>query len=183
MVLVFCNIYICLISIPFVLSKIWPGQAYIMKNKWLWGDNSVNKQGMIMVLGFYSSPHCHLSVHQVSFKCQQQFKSYLPDKVPDRQMDVTTLHIVSYFADTDVFMNLHKPIITLFLTPKKLFYEFTNSFHAKYKPISSKCCLRRTAGGQSTTICTNMTCPSTLHGIMCREYYLHVYDLKPVEGV
>jgi len=35
-------------------------------------------------------------------------------------------------------MSLHKPIITLFLTPKNSFYEFTNSFHAKYKPISSK---------------------------------------------
>ena len=41
-------------------------------------------------------------------------------------------------------MSLHKPslIITLFLTPKKTFYEFTNSFHAKYKPLSSKCWLR-----------------------------------------
>jgi len=41
-------------------------------------------------------------------------------------------------------MSLHKPslIITLFLTSKKTFYEFTNSFHAKYKPLSSKCWLR-----------------------------------------
>ena len=56
-------------------------------------------------------------------------------------MDVPTLHIVSYFAGTDVFMSLHKPIKNLFLTPKKTFYEFTNSFHAKYKPIISKCWL------------------------------------------
>ena len=30
---------VSLISIPFVLSKIWPGQASIIKNKWLRGDN------------------------------------------------------------------------------------------------------------------------------------------------
>jgi len=34
----------------------------------------------------------------------------------------------------DEFMSLFKPIITFFLTPKTIFYEFTNSFHAKYKP-------------------------------------------------
>ena len=39
-----------LISIPLVLSKIWPGQATIMENKWLWGDKSVNIQGMSIVL-------------------------------------------------------------------------------------------------------------------------------------
>jgi len=33
-------------------------------------------------------------------------------------MDMPTLHIVSYFAGTDAFMSLHKPIITLYLTPK-----------------------------------------------------------------
>ena len=55
-----------------------------------------------------------------------------------------TLHIVSYFAGTDVFMSLHEPIITLFLTPKNTFYEFTNRFHAKYKPISSKSWLGQT---------------------------------------
>ena len=61
-----------------------------------------------------------------------------------RRTDVPTLHIVSYFAGTDAFMSLHKPIITLFLTLKYPFYEFTNSFHSKYKPISSKCWLGRT---------------------------------------
>jgi len=34
----------------------------------------------------------------------------------DEWMDVPTLHIVSYFAGTDAFMSLHKPIITLTLT-------------------------------------------------------------------
>jgi len=31
-------IYVCtkFNSIPFVLSKIWPGQATVMENKWLW---------------------------------------------------------------------------------------------------------------------------------------------------
>jgi len=33
----------------------------------------------------------------------------------DEWMDVLTLHIVSYFAGTDAFMSLHKPI-TLTLT-------------------------------------------------------------------
>jgi len=60
-----------LISIPFLLSKIWPGQATIMKNKWLWGDNSVNIQGRVMVLMQCTSFHCHLSIYQVLFKCYQ----------------------------------------------------------------------------------------------------------------
>jgi len=34
-------------------------------NKWLWGDNTVNIQSMIMVLGFCPSPNCHLSTNQV----------------------------------------------------------------------------------------------------------------------
>ena len=49
-----------LLSIRFVLSKIWPGQATVMKNKWLWGDNSVNIPGRIMVI-----MHSHLSIQQV----------------------------------------------------------------------------------------------------------------------
>ena len=63
----------------------------------------------------------------------------------DRWTDVPTLHIVSYFAGRDTFMSLHKLIITLFLSPKKTFYEFFNSFYAIYKPISSKCGLGWTA--------------------------------------
>ena len=35
------------------------------------GDNTVNIQGRIMVLGFCPFPHCHLSIYQVWFKCQQ----------------------------------------------------------------------------------------------------------------
>ena len=67
--------------------------------------------------------------------------------MPDKIRDGRTLHIESHFAGTDVFMSLHKPIGTLFLTPNNSFYEFTNSFHAKYKPIiSSKCWLGRTDG-------------------------------------
>ena len=67
-----------LISIPFVLSKIWPGQTSIMK-KWLWGDNSVNIQGRIIDFGFCPSPHCHLSI-----KCHLNAnRSYLPDNVLD----------------------------------------------------------------------------------------------------
>jgi len=56
-----------LIAIPFVLSKIWPGQASI-KKKWLWGDNSVNIEEMINVLMHCPVPHCYLSINQVSFR-------------------------------------------------------------------------------------------------------------------
>ena len=45
------------ISIPFILHKIWPGQASIMKNKRLRGNNSINIQGRIMVHGFCPFPH------------------------------------------------------------------------------------------------------------------------------
>ena len=55
--------------------------------KWFRGDNSINMQDRNMVLGFCPSPHCHLSIYQVLFKCQQQFLSYSPDKVPDGQTD------------------------------------------------------------------------------------------------
>jgi len=59
-----------LISISFVLSKIWPRQESIMKNKWLivtGGDNTVNIQGRIMVLVHCPSPDCHLSINKVPF--------------------------------------------------------------------------------------------------------------------
>jgi len=46
-------------------------QTCIHYEKWLWGDNSIHIQNRIMVLGFRPSPHCHLSINQVSFKCQQ----------------------------------------------------------------------------------------------------------------
>jgi len=39
--------------------------------KWLRGDNTVNIQGMIMVLVYSTSSHCHLSKYQVWFKWQQ----------------------------------------------------------------------------------------------------------------
>jgi len=45
-----------------------------MKNKWLWGDNSINIQGRIMVLVHCPFPHCYLSINQVSFKFQSSFK-------------------------------------------------------------------------------------------------------------
>ena len=47
------------------------GQMIIMK-KWLKGDNSIHLQGMIMVLVHWPTPHCHLSINKVSFKCHQQ---------------------------------------------------------------------------------------------------------------
>jgi len=39
-----------------------------MTNTKLWGDNSVNIQGRIMVLVHYPSSHYHLSINQVSFQ-------------------------------------------------------------------------------------------------------------------
>jgi len=64
---IYVSLYVpSFISIPSVLLKIWPGQASIMKNKWLRGDNSVKIQSRIMVLVHCPSSHCHLSINQVS---------------------------------------------------------------------------------------------------------------------
>ena len=43
---------------------------YERKN-WLWGDNSINIQGRIMVLAYCPSSHCHLYINQASFKSYQ----------------------------------------------------------------------------------------------------------------
>ena len=51
------------ISIPFLLYKIWAGQATIMKT-WLRGNNSVNIQGRIMALVPFLSL---LSIYKPSF--------------------------------------------------------------------------------------------------------------------
>jgi len=52
MVLVFCTSshysYVCIISIPFVPSKIWPGQASILKQEYPY----VTKYGRIVVLEY-----------------------------------------------------------------------------------------------------------------------------------
>jgi len=68
-----------LISITFVLLKIWP-RTDIHNETWLRGDNSINIQGRIIVLGFCHSAHCHLSINQVSFKSRPKptVLSYLP---------------------------------------------------------------------------------------------------------
>ena len=58
-----CHLSINQVSIPFVLSKISPGQASIMTNTKLRGDNSISIQGRIMVLGFCPSSHCHISIN------------------------------------------------------------------------------------------------------------------------
>ena len=60
------------ISIRFVLFRIWPRKATIMRN-WLRRDNSINIQGWIMVLVHCPSTHCHLSINQVSLKSHRQF--------------------------------------------------------------------------------------------------------------
>ena len=53
-----------------------------MKNKWLWGDNSVNIQGRIMILVHCTPSHCHLSINQVSFQSHLYFQRYGPDRHP-----------------------------------------------------------------------------------------------------
>jgi len=45
-----------------------------MKEKMFMGDNSVNQQGMIMVLVLGTSSHCHLSINQVSFQSYCTFQ-------------------------------------------------------------------------------------------------------------
>ena len=52
----------------FILSTFQDmARTNINYGKWLWGHNSINIQGRIMVLGYCPSPHCHLSINQVSF--------------------------------------------------------------------------------------------------------------------
>ena len=68
------------IPIPFVLLKILLRQASIMKNKWLWGDNSVNIPGRIMVHVHCPSSYCHLSINQVSLQSLLYFSRYGPDR-------------------------------------------------------------------------------------------------------
>ena len=68
-----------LITIPFVLSKIWPRQVYNMEKKWLRGDNYVNIQVRIRVL-VGPSTDCHLSINQVSFQFLLYFSRYGPDR-------------------------------------------------------------------------------------------------------
>jgi len=60
----------------------WPGQATIMKNRWLRGDNSVNIQVRIMVLVQCTFSHCQLSINQVSFQSLLYFQRYGPDRHP-----------------------------------------------------------------------------------------------------
>ena len=66
-VLPFINIYACtkLNFNPFSTFQDMASRATMME-KWLWGDNSINIQGRVMVLVHCPSPHCHLSINQVS---------------------------------------------------------------------------------------------------------------------
>ena len=75
MVLVHCPSSHCHLSINqvsfqslLILSNIWPGQALIMENKRLRGDNSVNIQGRIVVPVYCLSSYCHYSINQVSLQ-------------------------------------------------------------------------------------------------------------------
>ena len=44
--------------------------------KWLWGDNYVNIQRVIMVIVFCTSLNCHLSLNQVSFQSPLHIPRY-----------------------------------------------------------------------------------------------------------
>jgi len=52
------------------------------QKKWLRGDNTVNIQGMSMVLMDCPSSHCHLSLNQVSFQSLLYFPRYCSDRHP-----------------------------------------------------------------------------------------------------
>ena len=65
-----------LISMHFVLSKIWLGPATIMKNEWLRGNNYLNIQCRIMIIVHCTSSNCHLSINQVSFQSSLYFPRY-----------------------------------------------------------------------------------------------------------
>jgi len=53
-----------------------------MKNKWLWGDNTVNIQGMIMVIVHCPSSRCHLSINHVPLQSPLYFQRYGPERHP-----------------------------------------------------------------------------------------------------
>ena len=55
------------ISIPFLLSTIWAGQSTTMKT-WLSGDNSVQIQGMVMVIVHCIFSYSYQSISQVSLQ-------------------------------------------------------------------------------------------------------------------
>ena len=81
MVLVHCLSPDCHLSInkvPFQSPKYFPrygpDKHPLWKNKWLWGDNTVNIQGRIMVLVHCPSSHWHLSIKQVSFQSLKYFQ-------------------------------------------------------------------------------------------------------------
>ena len=78
-----------LISIPFVLSQIWPEQASIMKKN---GYGEITLSIYKIVLVHCPFLHCYLSINQVSFQSLLYFQRYGPDKVPDGQTDKEAFH-------------------------------------------------------------------------------------------
>ena len=85
MVLVHCPSSYCHLSVnqvPLHLFYTFQDTALTGNNyeKWLWGDNSINIQGRIMVHGYCPSPHCHLSIYQVPLQSLLYFPRYGPDR-------------------------------------------------------------------------------------------------------
>ena len=99
-----------LISIPFVLSKIWPEQATNMKIKWLWVDNSVNIQGRILV----------------SFQSLLYFPRYGPDSHIHYQKINVYGEITQQISRVGLwFLGSALPLIAIYLYTK--FYLNANS--------------------------------------------------------
>jgi len=55
----------------------WKGNSY---EKWLRGDNTVNVQGMIMVLEHSTPSHCNISINQVPYQSLLYYSRYGPDR-------------------------------------------------------------------------------------------------------
>ena len=85
-----------LIQISFVISKIWPGQATVMKNKWLRGDNSV-----CSAVHFLRLP----SIYNPSFISIQ----FVLSKISPRQASIIKLNgkvpLIAIYLYTKFYLN------------------------------------------------------------------------------
>ena len=108
----------------------WTGIHY---EKWLWGDNSINIQGRIMVLVHCPFPYCHLSINQFSFKFQTVVLK-LPDRWTDGQTDRQSSDYMLYFCRFCVVICFFIPATkTNDLRLRRIFYPRFYPLH--YFPI------------------------------------------------
>ena len=81
---VFCLLHFlsltCMYQVKFqsllYFPRYGPDRHQLWKNKWLWGDNSVNIHGRSMVLVYFPSSPCHQSINQISFHSHLYFQRY-----------------------------------------------------------------------------------------------------------